>query len=191
VARLGGRELPLVAARHQLLITEPVPAVHADHPSVRVTDANVYTRPARGGLMLGGYEPDPLRVEPEPGLRIADLPLDPAPLRALARDVAGVFGWLEGVAVAELRGGLPTLTADGRFILDRLPGVDGFHVIAGCNVGGLSTSPAVGEAMAQWIVDGRPAIDLAPFALARFDGWAAPEALREIALLQYARTEFG
>jgi glycine/D-amino acid oxidase-like deaminating enzyme len=191
VARLAGRELPVVAARHQLLITAAQPEVDRAHPSVRVTDANVYTRPACGGLMLGGYEPDPLRVDPEADLRIADLALDPEPLRRLVDDVVDVFPLLADAQVAELRGGLPTLTADGLFILDHLPGIEGFHVVAGCNVGGLSTSPAVGEAMAERIVDGRPAIDLSPFALGRFRGWAAPEELRRAALLQYARTEFG
>ena len=32
-------------------------------------DANVYVRHERGGLMLGGYEPDPMQVDADPSLR--------------------------------------------------------------------------------------------------------------------------
>src|SRR6185295_10908835 len=61
-AELGGR-LPVVPTRHQLLITEPIPGVGPEFPIARVIDANVYVRHERGGLMLGGYEPDPLQVD--------------------------------------------------------------------------------------------------------------------------------
>ena len=50
--------------------------------------------------------------------------------------------------IAELRGGLPTMTPDGHFIVDRLPGTGGLYVASGCNVGGLSISPPIGEDLA-------------------------------------------
>jgi glycine/D-amino acid oxidase-like deaminating enzyme len=190
VADLVGAPLPIVPARHQLFVTAPLAEVRREHPSVRVTDANVYTRPAAGGLMLGGYEPDPLAVDVDDVDDVEELALDLEPLRRLAAAVEPVFPCLAAAPVAELRGGLPTLTADGLFILDRLPGVRGFYVVAGCNVGGLSTSPAVGESIADWIVDGRPRIDLRPFRLGRFDGWGSARELRDAALLQYSRTEY-
>jgi glycine/D-amino acid oxidase-like deaminating enzyme len=43
--------------RHQLLITEPTAQVDPADPIIRVVDAAVYLRPARGGLMFGGFEP--------------------------------------------------------------------------------------------------------------------------------------
>jgi glycine/D-amino acid oxidase-like deaminating enzyme len=190
VTDLVGVPLPIVAARHQLFVTAPLPGIRREHPSVRVVDANVYTRPANGGLMLGGYEADPLAVDAGEVEDVDEVALDFEPLRRLAAAVEPVFGCLAAAPIAELRGGLPTLTADGLFILDRLPGLRGFYVVAGCNVGGLSTSPAIGEAMADWIADGRPRIDLRPFRLARFDGWGSTSELRDVALLHYARTEY-
>src|SRR5205814_393814 len=59
---LGGA-LPVVPTRHQLLITEPIAGVGPEFPIARVIDANVYVRHERGGLMLGGYEPDPMQVD--------------------------------------------------------------------------------------------------------------------------------
>jgi glycine/D-amino acid oxidase-like deaminating enzyme len=60
VASALGASLPVVPTRHQLLITEPIAGVGPHFPIARVIDANVYVRHERGGLMLGGYEPDPL-----------------------------------------------------------------------------------------------------------------------------------
>ena len=68
-----------IATRHQLLITQPIPGVEPLQPITRVMDCNVYIRPADGGLMLGGYESDPMQFDMAnlpPGFGIDDLPLD-------------------------------------------------------------------------------------------------------------------
>jgi hypothetical protein len=59
--------------------------------------------------------------------------------------------------------------------------------MSGCCVGGLSVSPALGEAMAQWIIDGAPKLDLSDIAPARFVGRDLDErALRERCRHAYA-----
>src|SRR5438552_4314897 len=95
VAGALGAPLPVVPTRHQLLITEPIAGVTPEFPIARVIDANVYVRHERGGLMLGGYEPDPVQVEAVPD-DVAGLPLDIEVLWPALR-------------VAEHRGGLATL----------------------------------------------------------------------------------
>jgi glycine/D-amino acid oxidase-like deaminating enzyme len=184
---LGG-SLPVVPTRHQLLITEPIPGVTPDFPIARVIDANVYVRHERGGLMLGGYEPDPMQVDALPR-DIAELPLDIEVLWRLARSVSEQFPIFQDptIRVAEHRGGLPTLTMDDRYILGRVPGVVGAWVMSGCCVGGLSVSPTLGEAMAEWIVDGAPTLDLSDISPARFAGRSVDEAtLRERCRHAYA-----
>ena len=79
------------------------------------------------------------------------MPLDLGVLRALADSVAAQFPASRGVAVQEHRGGLPTMTADGEHVLGPAPGVAGLFVIGGCCVGGLTTAPALGELLAEWI----------------------------------------
>ncbi|HTO12265.1 MAG TPA: FAD-binding oxidoreductase [Candidatus Binatia bacterium] len=168
-----GAALPVVPTRHQLLITEPIAGVGPEFPIARVIDANVYVRHERGGLMLGGYEADPLQLDahalPDD---VAALPLDIEVLWRLARRVAEQFPIFQdpAIRVAEHRGGLPTLTTDDRYLMGPLPGVAGGWVMSGCCVGGLSVSPALGEAMAEWILDGASALDLSEVSTARFAG---------------------
>src|SRR5262245_53326319 len=175
VATTLGGALPVVPTRHQLLITEPIAGVTPDFPIARVIDANVYVRHERGGLMLGGYEPDPLQPDMAtlgPDFDMAALPLDLGVLRRLAESVREQFPIFQdpAIRVAEHRGGLPTLTTDDRYLVGPLPGVAGAWVMSGCCVGGLSVSPALGEAIAEWILDGRPSLDLAEISPTRFAG---------------------
>jgi glycine/D-amino acid oxidase-like deaminating enzyme len=157
--------------RHQLLITEPAAEVRATDPIVRVIDAAVYLRPARGGLMAGGFEADPLPVDPRlqhDSFSTDDVPLDLGVLRKLAGQVADEVPLATEAPVADHRGGLFTMTPDGRFVAGPIPDVPGLWVASGCNGSGFSFSPAIGEALADWITDGQPSARLAPFAPSRF-----------------------
>jgi len=179
IATALGGVLSVVPTRHQLLITEPIAGVTPQFPIARVIDANVYVRHERGGLMLGGYEPDPLQFDAD-GLPadVTAMPLDIEVLWRLARSVAEQFPIFQdpSIRVAEHRGGMPTLTTDDRYLAGPLPGVAGAWVMSGCCVGGLSVSPALGEAMAEWILDGAPALDLADVSTGRFAGHDLDEA---------------
>ena len=162
VAELAGTGGPVAIApvRHQLLITEPSAEVDPADPITRVVDAAVYLRPARGGLMFGGFEAGPLPVDPRaepPSFRTSDLPLDLDVLRKLADQVAGEAPLASAGRVAEHRGGLFTMSPDGRFVVGPVPDAPGLWVASGCNGSGFSSSPAIGEALARWITGDEPA----------------------------------
>jgi glycine/D-amino acid oxidase-like deaminating enzyme len=189
VAALGGSTVKLVPTRHQLMITVPLPGVRPEQPITRIIDANVYVRPDKGGLMLGGYEPDPVQYDmaalPE-SFGIDDMPLDLSVLRRLAESVAAQFPIFRDIALQEHRGGLPTMTADGEHVVGPAPGLSGLYVIGGCCVGGLTTAPALGELLAEWITQGRASPDLALMAPDRMATGIAEDELRELCRLQYA-----
>ena len=160
VAELAGVQVPVATVRHQLLITAPVAQVDPADPITRVVDAAVYLRPARGGLMVGGFEPDPLPVDPRrqpASFTTDDVPLDLAVLRKLAGQVAAEVPAAGTAPVAEHRGGLFTMSPDGRFVAGPVPDLPGLWVASGCNGSGFSSSLAIGEAMAAWITGDAPA----------------------------------
>jgi glycine/D-amino acid oxidase-like deaminating enzyme len=171
VAEEAGIRVPVVPMRHQLMITEPIDGLAPEQPICRVIDANVYVRPEKGGLMLGGYEANPqpydARTLPE-GFQINDLALDLGVLRGLAEKVRDVFPVFAGAAIREHRGGLPTMTADGKHIVGPVPGLRGFYAATGCCVGGLSISPAIGQCLAELILTGAPPLSLDELAITRF-----------------------
>ena len=172
-ARAGGLgvEVAVAAVRHQLLITEPTADVDPADPIVRVVDAAVYLRPARGGLMVGGFEPDPLPVDPRDqpaSFSTDDVPLDLGVLRRLAAQVTAEAPAAGRTPVAEHRGGLFTMSPDGRFVAGPVPELPGLWVASGCNGSGFSSSLAIGEALATWITSGTAPGGLAELAPGRF-----------------------
>lgn len=171
VADEQGMRIPVVPMRHQLMITQPLPGIRNTQPICRVIDANVYVRPCWGGLMLGGYETNPLPFEmrdASPEFQIGDMPLDESVLRKLADLTRDQFPILQNAPLQVYRGGLPTMTADGKHIVGAVPGAEGFYTATGCIVGGLSISPGIGEALAQVILTGTSDIPLDIFAITRF-----------------------
>jgi glycine/D-amino acid oxidase-like deaminating enzyme len=156
----AGGGVAIAPVRHQLLITEASAEVDPAEPITRVVDAAVYLRPARGGLMFGGFEAAPLPVDPRdqpPSFRTGDLPLDLSVLRDMASQVADEAPLASAGPVAEHRGGLFTMSPDGRFVAGPVPDAPGLWVASGCNGSGFSSSPAIGEALAGWITGGGPA----------------------------------
>jgi glycine/D-amino acid oxidase-like deaminating enzyme len=188
VAELAGAWVPIVPVRHQLYITEPISGTRPEYPIVRVVDTAVYIRPARSGLMLGGFEPDPMPVDPLiPGFSVDDVPLDLAVLTRLAETVARQVPAIRETTVREHRGGLFTMTGDGTFLIGPASEVLGLWSATGCNGSGFSFSPAIGQVLAEWITTGTPSIDLSALQPVRFAGLARDEErLRAAAVWQYA-----
>jgi 4-methylaminobutanoate oxidase (formaldehyde-forming) len=189
VAAGAGIYVPMVPTRHQLLITEPIEGVRPDLPIVRIMDAAVYVRPCWGGFLVGGYETDPMpfdMAQLPTTFSIADTPLDLGVLLRLVKQVHDQFPALREPSIRVHRGGIPTMTPDGQHLVGPVPGADGFFIASGCNVAGLSIAPAIGEVLAQWIVDGQPSQDLAPMSMARFGPeWTDERRLREATAWEY------
>jgi glycine/D-amino acid oxidase-like deaminating enzyme len=188
VAELAGARVPVAAVRHQLLITAHDAHVDPADPIVRVVDAAVYLRPARGGLMVGGFESDPLPVDPQhqpASFSTDDLPLDVSVLRRLAGQVSAEAPAAVSTPVAEYRGGLFTMSPDGRFVAGPVPDRPGLWVASGCNGSGFSSSLALGEALAAWITGGTPPPGLSALSPGRF-GPLPDDDLLSRGLWQYA-----
>lgn len=188
VAELAGAWLAVAPVRHQLLITELSADVDPADPILRVVDAAVYLRPARRGLMVGGFESAPLAVDPRhehPSFRTEDLELDLAVLSKLTEPVAAEAPLAAGAPVAEHRGGLFTMTPDGRFIAGPVADVPGLWVASGCNGSGFSSSLGIGEALAAWICATPGRLDIGALSPSRF-GTVTDEALITGGRWQYA-----
>lgn len=170
VGKMAGTDVKIVPMRHQLGITAPLHDISPDMPIVRITDAAAYLRPARGGLMYGIFEPDPLPFGPEPDrtLSLDMVPVNRGVLNEARDRVLQSVPALRNATDQEQRAGLFTMTADGKFIAGPMPGVHGFWVISGCNGSGFSMSTGLGASIAEWIVGGAPEIDLSLLGPARF-----------------------
>ncbi len=81
-----------------------------------------------------------------------------------------VAPYLKGVSPRCLRAEpcLYTVTPDAGFVIDAMPGRAGVLVVSACSGHGFKHSAAIGEAVAEQIVEGRSKLDLSRFRLDRF-----------------------
>lgn len=160
-----GVRLPLEGAKGYSF-TDPAPAVRPRR-ALYLLEAKVGVSPFDGGLRFAGTL--------ELGSRTAAV--DPRRLRAL--DVAGsryLKDWRANPARAGWAGQRPLLP-DGLPAIGPVPGHDGLFVATGHSMLGLTLAPATGEVLAPAVLDGRPALDLAPFSVARFDNRSIREVI--------------
>jgi sarcosine oxidase len=82
---------------------------------------------------------------------------------------------LPGLARQALRTAtcLYTVTPDGQFVLDQHPDWPQVLLVSTCSGHGFKHSAAIGEAVAQRVLDGRSTLDLTSFTLRRFPAFAA------------------
>jgi heterotetrameric sarcosine oxidase gamma subunit len=171
---LGARSdvaIPLHAAEHFYLVTEPIEGLAPDLPVLRLPDDATYARNELGKLMVGFFEPGakPWATDGIPeDAEFLTLPadwdhLEPWIERASRR--IPVFGQ---VGIQLFFNGPESFTPDDRYILGEAPGLRGYFVAAGFNSVGFASGGGAGRAVADWVVDGRPPMDLWEVDIRRF-----------------------
>lgn len=170
LGRMAGVNVPLVSMQHQYLITEPMEGVSPDLPTVRDPDAGTYFKEEVGGLVMGGYEPDPLPFDPLKGPVRAFRLLEPkwGQFQQLSDLATRRVPALETAGIRQLVCGPESFTPDGYFILGEAPELSGFFVAAGFNSFGIASAGGAGKALAEWVDSGEPQSDLWAVDIRRF-----------------------
>ena len=171
VGHLAGVNIPLVSMQHQYLITEKIDGVTASLPTLRDPDRLTYWKEEVGGLVMGGYEPNPMPwTETKLGepfeFQLLDNDLEHfEPLLELA---AGRVPAMQSAGIRQFINGPESFTPDGNFILGEAPEVRNIFVGAGFNAFGIAAGGGAGMALAEWVAKGEPPYDLWPVDIRRF-----------------------
>jgi len=169
-AKLGLR-VPACAVEHQYIVTESTGAEIGHFPTLRDPERLVYYKPDVGGrLVIGGYEDGTLPFGDAgiPGRFVRQLlpeNLDRfLPLAELAGQVTPV---VNEVGIRQVINGPIPYSADGDFVMGWQPGFDNLMMATGF-LYGIAAGGGAGEMIAEWVVDGRPSLDLWPLDVRRF-----------------------
>jgi len=173
VGAMAGINVPLQPVKHQYIITEKIEGLATDAPTIRDPDRLTYFKEEVGGLVMGGYEPNPQPwttgdVPDDWGFRLFDDDYDHFEQhmeQAIARIPA-----LETVGVKQMINGPESFTPDGNFILGVAPECKNMFVGAGFNAFGIASGGGAGWVLAQWVVDGEAPLDLWVVDIRRFAG---------------------
>jgi len=186
-SRALGRELgvavPLFSCEHYYIVTDTIAGVFRDLPVMRDPDGYVYFKEEVGGLLMGGFEPNAT-----PWLQSAahrggipenfEFQLLPDNWDAFEILMDNAIQRVPALAEAKIKAfynGPESFTADNNFILGPAPGLANLYVGCGFNSMGIASGGGAGKALAEWIVQGEPTMDLWPVDIRRFAPFNANE----------------
>ncbi|WP_309665340.1 FAD-dependent oxidoreductase [Tabrizicola sp.] len=171
LAATVGVNVPLVSVEHQYMVTERIDGVTPDLPTLRDPDRLTYWKEDVGGLVWGGYEPNPkpwaVAGIPE-GFHFELLTSDWDHYGQFMENALARVPALATAGVKQLINGPESFTPDGNFILGEAPELRNFYVGAGFNAFGIASGGGAGMALAEWVAMGEPPFDLWPVDIRRF-----------------------
>ncbi|MGH2681365.1 MAG: FAD-dependent oxidoreductase [Actinomycetota bacterium] len=199
VAALAGVRIPSTPVDHQHIALKAVPGweLPRDMPCFRDPDNLVYGMSEAGGVVFGGYEPDPVArwIDGAPwehGGR--SLPPDMDRFEQLLRGAARRFPFVADAEIVKLVCHPDAMTPDANPLVGPVPDVRGLWMAAGLSLNGFGGAGGLGRSLAEWITAGETELDLTSYRPWRFGhvhedaGWVAElarEAYRYYYLLRY------
>jgi 4-methylaminobutanoate oxidase (formaldehyde-forming) len=188
VGALMDVRIPAAALEHQYMVTEPMKERNPKLPTLRDPDRNFYLKPEVGGFAVGGWEMG------TPSFHAAGVPFEFAQellppnmdrFEEIALATAERIPAFGELGLKQLINGPIPVSPDGEPIMGQAVERDNVFVACGFT-SGIAAAGGAGRAMAEWIVQGYPEMDLWPFDLRRFgDFHSGTRALHERAVHAY------
>jgi sarcosine dehydrogenase len=171
IGAMAGVSVPLQPVKHQYVITEKINGLSKDAATIRDPDRRTYFKEEVGGLVFGGYEPNPIAWTQ------GDVPdnfefqlfeddfehFEQHMEQALARVPA-----LATTGIKKMINGPESFTPDGNFILGLAPELKNFYVGAGFNAFGIAAGGGAGWVLADWVAKEEAPMDLWVVDIRRF-----------------------
>jgi 4-methylaminobutanoate oxidase (formaldehyde-forming) len=191
LAATAGACVPLSPVHHQYIVTERIEGVSSDLPTLRDPDRLTYYKEEVGGLVMGGYEPNPIPwsgayVPDDFSFRLLDDDWDH--FEPIMNFALGRVPSLASAGIKQMINGLESFTPDGNWMIGETPEVRNLFVAAGFNAFGIASAGGAGMALAEWVTDGEPPFDLWAVDIRRFGvNHKDPAWVRTRTLEAYAR----
>jgi glycine cleavage system T protein len=176
VAAMAGIHFPTTPVDHQHIALRAVPGHEFSHntPCLRDPDNLVYMREEAGGLVIGGYEPNPLArwIDGAPWEHGGTtLPADYKRFEQLLEGAIRRIPFLDKAGIIRLVCHPGAYTPDCQPLLGPMPGARGMWIAAGMSLHGYGGAGGIGKLMAEWIKEGEPPMDVNAYRATRFGNY--------------------
>jgi 4-methylaminobutanoate oxidase (formaldehyde-forming) len=167
---MAGVDIPLMAAEHFYVVTEPSPEIPRNLPVLRVPDEAAYVKEEAGKLLVGFFELEGRALTDDRIPEDSEFLNLPDDWDHLARELGLAterLPILKRIGLHSFFNGPESFTPDGRWILGEAPALRNFFVAAGFNSVGIQTAGGAGKAIAEWMEAGGPTMDLTGYDIRR------------------------
>jgi 4-methylaminobutanoate oxidase (formaldehyde-forming) len=163
IGAMAGVAVPLHAAEHFYVVTEPIPDLPRNLPVLREPGRCIYVKEDAGKLLVGCFEPvaKPWGMDGIPeDFAFGTLPDDIDHFQPHLESAMHRIPALEKAGLQTFFNGPESFTPDDRYLLGEAPELRNFFVAAGFNSIGIQSAGGAGKVLADWIIDGRAPMDL-------------------------------
>jgi len=176
VAAMAGLHIPTTPVDHQHIALKAVGGHEfpPTTPCLRDPDNLVYMRQEAGGLVIGGYEPNPFArwIDGAPWEHGGTtLPADYDRFEQLLEGAIRRIPFLDKAGIITLVCHPGAYTPDCQPMLGPMAGARGMWIAAGMSLNGYGGAGGIGKLMAEWIVEGEPSLDVYAYRATRFGNY--------------------
>ena len=158
-AKAHGVNVPLHAAEHFYIVTEPMADLPGDLPALAIIEERTYWKEDTGKLLIGGFETRG-KAWAQDGVpedfEFDELPFDMNHVEPLLNAMLKRMPVLADVGIRTFFNGPESFTPDGRPYIGPALEMPGLFIAAGMNSNGILNSGGVGMTMAEWMTEGMP-----------------------------------
>ena len=169
-AKAHGITVPLHAAEHFYIVTEPLADLPSTQPILNISEERTYWKEDAGKLLIGGFEamgkPYGRQGIPE-DFEFDELPFD---MEHVEPELERMFARMPALAEMGIQtffNGPESFTPDGRPYLGPSSEIGGVYLATGMNSNGILNLGGVGLTMAEWLLDGMPSRSMLPLLAVR------------------------
>ena len=161
VGRLAGVDVAVHPRRRHIFFTEPFPEIPGPVPLTTDRASGFYFRKEMEQLLLSPGDVEDIGED-------FTVPVDRARIDETVEKALHRIPIVEKARIAGGWAGLRPLTPDDHAIIGWAPNVEGFFLAVGFGGHGFQHSPATGRYVSEWLLDGKPSLDLSLFDPGRF-----------------------
>ncbi|XP_065183670.1 sarcosine dehydrogenase, mitochondrial-like [Sycon ciliatum] len=172
VGAMVGVNVPLYPVRHHYVVTDSIEGMRG-LPHVRDYDQSIYFKTHGDAVSFGGYEKDAIFIDDIPkdfDFSLYDLDWD-----VFSQHMTAAMHRMPSLEKVRLKStvcGPESFTPDHYPLVGESPEVRGFYVSCGFNSSGIMLSGGIGQQIAEWIIHGKPSLDMCHFDIQRFGAYA-------------------
>jgi dimethylglycine oxidase len=164
-----GVKIPLMAAQHLYTVTTPIPELAGEpqevrHPLLRDQDVSMYYRQHADQYGVGSYRHEPLMVDPRDLEKTAKKPFTPEHFEKAWRAAGELMPPLRNADLVTKFNGMFAFTIDGYPVMGETT-VKGLWSCIGL---WLTHAGGAARAIAEWMTEGTPSMDLREADITRF-----------------------
>src|SRR6195256_1011061 len=157
--------------QHAALLAVPGHELPHDMPCFRDPDNLIYGKSEAGGVVLGGYEANPVArwIDGVPWDHAGtSLPPDETRFEPLLAGAARRFPFMGEAGIVKLVCHPDAMTPDSNPLVGPVPGVRGLYLAAGLSLNGFGGGGGIGRSLAELITTGASELDLHAYRPWRF-----------------------